>query len=84
METDFTLDSGALYRLNISVTHLNTFDPVRQKQAVLNTHLLGAAHDLLECLRALRDSTAVLNHLDVKHQVWIDEVIAKATGSYHA
>lgn len=42
--------------------------------------LIAAAPELLEALRTVWDSTAVLNHLGPEHIDMIEAVIAKATG----
>ncbi len=40
----------------------------------------SARADLLEALKTVRDSTAVLNHLDTEHQQMIEVAIARAEG----
>lgn len=47
---------------------------------ILSEELISTAPELLEVLKLIYDSTAVLNHLDLETQHLICEVIAKAEG----
>lgn len=49
-------------------------------KAIANAHLIIAAPDMLEALQMVRDSTSVLNHLDIEDQKFICETIKKAFG----
>lgn len=49
-------------------------------EAKANGMLIAAAPELLEALQIIRDSTAVLNHLDPSTQQFICDTIKKATG----
>jgi hypothetical protein len=49
-------------------------------KAIANANLISSAPDLLEALQMVRDSTAVLNHLDSEDQQFICDTIKKALG----